>query len=168
MHYVPRAWDLIAHGSMDLQVLKETELFKDLSPVHLAHIASILQEREVDHGEIIFAEQEEAKEFFVIKKGRVRISKVIPGMGEEALAILNQGAYFGEMELIEPSPRAAQATAHENCILQTFAYDDFHTLLSTDNELALAILWNFLRTLSRRLADTDNKVAATFAMAQFR
>lgn len=152
---------------MDLQVLKETDLFKDLSPMHLAHITSILQERLVQKGAVIFAEGAEAKEFFVIKKGRVRISKIIPGMGEEALAILNQGAYFGEMELIRPMVRAAQATAHEDCILQLFKYDDFHTLLSTDNELALAILWNFVRTLSGRLADTDNKVAATFAMAQF-
>ncbi len=152
---------------MDLQVLKETDLFKDLSAIHLAHVASILEEREFKYGSLIFEEGADSDEFYVIKKGRVRISKVIPGMGEEALAILNQGSYFGEMELIQPAPRVAQAKAHEDCILQAFKYDDFHTLLSTDNELALAILWSFLRTLCGRLAEADNKVAATFAMAQF-
>ena len=55
------------------------------------------------------------------------------------------------------------------CILQVFPYADFHDLIRTDNELALAFLWNFVRTLSKRLNEAAAKqVAATFAMAQFK
>ena len=154
---------------MDLQLLRQIDLFKALSPVHLAHLASIMTEATFKKNTIIFEEGDEANDFFVIQKGRGRISKVVPGMGEEALAILPAGAYFGEMDLIDgDAPRVARATAHEDCVFQTFRYDEFHTLLSTDNELALAILWNMVHTLSARLTATDEKVAATFALAQFK
>jgi CRP-like cAMP-binding protein len=152
---------------MDLQVLRQIDLFANLDPILLAHIASIMQEKSYKRGTIIFEEGDESSELFMIVKGRVRISKVVPGMGEEALAILDPGSYFGEMELVEPALRAARATAHEDCQMQTFTYGDFRDLLSSDKELAVAVLWNFVRTLSRRLVETDNKVAATFAMAQF-
>jgi CRP-like cAMP-binding protein len=48
---------------------------------------------------------------FVIAEGKVRISKSVPGIGEEALAILEAGRYFGEMAVIEDSPRSADAIA---------------------------------------------------------
>ncbi len=154
---------------MDLQLLRKIELFANLDPIQLAHLASIAEERRVLKNQILFKEGDPATEFFVIQQGRVRISKVVSGFGEEALAILNAGTYFGEMEIIEPAtPRAAQALAHEECILQVFKIDDFHALLNTDKELAVAILWSFVRTLSRRLKETDDKVAATFALAQFK
>ena len=153
---------------MDLQVLREIELFANLDPVQLAHLASIMRERQVKKGEVIFHEDDAATEFYVISRGKVRISKMIPGIGEEALAILPQGTYFGEMEIIDNAePRAAQAVAHDDCILHVFKIADFHALLNTERELAVAILWSFVKTLSGRLRDTDNKVAATFALAQF-
>ncbi len=153
---------------MDLHALREVDLFAQLDAVQVAHIASIGHERLVKAEELIFDEGAPAQHLFVIYRGRVRISKVVPGMGEEALAILPQGTYFGEMELLEPGvPRVARATAHEDCILQVFPYDDLHTTLKSDLELSAAVLWSFVRTLSERLKDTDNKVAATFAMAQF-
>jgi CRP-like cAMP-binding protein len=153
---------------MDLQVLRSIDLFKNLDAVHLAHLASIIREQTVKRNEVLFEEGDKPELFYVIAKGRVRISKIVPGIGEEALAILDAGAYFGELELIEPdAPRAARALAHEDCILHIISIDDFHTLLSTDRDLALAILWNFAKTMSRRLRATGDKVTAMFAMSKF-
>lgn len=155
-------------GVMDLQVLREVELFRNLDPVQLAHLASIMREEAVPKDCVIFEEGDLPKYFYVLYRGRVRISKVVPGMGEEALAILDRGSYFGEMELIgDAMPRAARATAHEDCILQLFTIEEFHRLLGSDQQLAVAILWSFVDTLSSRLRQTDSKVAATFAMARF-
>ena len=154
---------------MDLQVLRSVDLFANLDPVHLAHLASIMTEQVAKRNTLLFEEGDPADCFYVIAKGRVRISKMVPGIGEEALAILDAGSYFGEMELMERDlPRAARALAHEDCILHKIAIEDFHTMLNTDRDLAVAILWGFVRKLSMRLRATNDKVTAMFAMAQFK
>lgn len=153
---------------MDLQNFREVELFSSLDGVQVAHLASIVEERKVSKGTVLFQEGDPPEFFYVIHKGRVRISKFVSGFGEEALAILAEGTYFGEMELIEGSlPRAAHAIAHTDCVLQTFKISDFHELLNSDKELAVALLWNIVKTMSSRLRATDDKVAAMFAMAKF-
>ncbi len=154
---------------MDLQVLRNVNLFRNLDAVQLAHLASIMEEQVVKRNTILFNEGDAPEYFYIIAKGRIRISKMIPGIGEEALAVLDAGSYFGEMELIDAqTPRAARALAHEDCILQMFKVSDFHTLLNTDRDLALALLWSIIRTLSDRLRATNDKVTAMFAMAQFK
>ena len=153
---------------MNLDTIRSIDLFRNLDPVQLAHLATILQTQTHPKNTVLFQEGEKAELFYVIARGRVRISREIPGMGEEALAILNEGSYFGEMELIDPSlPRAARAIAHEAVELHVFGYQDFHALLQADSELAMAVLWSFVRTLSQRLRDTNDKVTAMFAMAKF-
>jgi len=154
---------------MDLQVLRNVNLFRNLDAVQLAHLASIMEEQVVKRNTILFNEGDAPEYFYIIAKGRIRISKMIPGIGEEALAVLDAGSYFGEMELIDAqTPCAARALAHEDCILQMFKVSDFHTLLNTDRDLALALLWSIIRTLSDRLRATNDKVTAMFAMAQFK
>jgi CRP/FNR family transcriptional regulator, cyclic AMP receptor protein len=154
---------------MDLQPLRRIDLFRNLDAVQLAHLASISGERAIKKGQIVFREGDRAEEFFIIRNGQVRISKVVPGIGEEAFAILLPGSYFGEMELIDPElPRAAQATVHEDCLVQVFKYADIQTLMSADGELALALLWSMVRTLSERLRATNDKITAMFALAQFK
>ncbi len=154
---------------MDLQILREIDLFRNLNAVQLAHLASIGTELVLQKNKILFKEGDPAEDFYIIQKGRVRISKIVPGIGEEALAILGAGVYFGEMELIEPSlPRAAQALAHEDCVLQVFKYSDIRELMSADPELGMALAWSIIRTLSDRLRATNDKVTAMFALAQFK
>jgi CRP/FNR family transcriptional regulator, cyclic AMP receptor protein len=153
---------------MDLSPLRQIDLFRNLDAVQLAHLASISQVQTAKKNTILFSEGDKPEFFYIIAKGRVRISKEIPGIGEEALAILDQGSYFGEMELIDNElPRAARALAHEDCTLQAIRIADFHTLIGTDRELAVAILWSIVKTLANRLRATNDKVTAMFAMAQF-
>jgi CRP-like cAMP-binding protein len=154
---------------MDLQVLRKVDLFKNLDGVNLSHLASIVEEQALKKNAVLFNEGDKAEYFYLISKGRIRISKMIPGIGEEALAILDEGTYFGEMELFDESvPRAARALAHEDCILYAIKISDFHTLLGTDRDLALAIMWCFVKKLSDRLRATNDKVTAMFALAQFK
>lgn len=147
--------------------LRNVGLFHNLDAVQLAHVASLCEEVHLKRNEVLFREGDSPEHFYVITKGRIRISKIIPGIGEEALAVLPPGAFFGEMEIIEPTPRAAQAIAHEECILHAIKISDLHDALNADRDLALALLWNFVRTLSDRLRATNDKVMATFAMASF-
>ena len=53
---------------------------------------------------------------YVVVEGRVLISKYIPGAGEEALALLERGDFFGEMSLIDGDPRSADARADGDAV----------------------------------------------------
>ncbi len=159
-----------SHGAcyrrgMDANVLKKIPLFEGLNSAQLAKVAAITTERAIPAGQKIFKEGEAGSEFYILIEGKVRISKMVPGIGEEALAILEPGAYFGEMALVDDTPRSADAIAHISSKVRIINREDLDGLMFTDKELAYTLLWTFVRTLSVRLRETNEKIKAFFAMS---
>lgn len=100
----------------------------------------------------------------MILEGRVRITRELQGMGEEALAIVGPGDVFGEMALLDDWVRSADARVHERCRLLAIHRDAFEELLFVHKDLAYEVLWNVVRMLTRRLRETNDKFAMlTFA-----
>jgi CRP/FNR family transcriptional regulator, cyclic AMP receptor protein len=147
--------------------LSKTQVFSGLPPAQLSRVAQIGSEESHAGGETIFAEGDRGDKFYLILEGAVRISRMVPGMGEEALAVLRQGAYFGEMSLIDDSPRSAHAFVHERCRLFVLRKDDFEDLLFVDRDLAYELLWNFVRTLTTRLRETNDKMTFLAVSGKF-
>ncbi|MFZ5470811.1 MAG: cyclic nucleotide-binding domain-containing protein [Myxococcota bacterium] len=152
---------------MDTSILKKVALFEGLTQSQLQKIAGIAAEKRFAASAYIFREGDPGLAMYVIGEGRVRISKMVPGVGEEALAILEQGQYFGEMALIEEEPRSADAIAHVGCTLYEIAREKLDQLMFTDKELAYVLLWTFVRTLSSRLRETNDKIKSFFALSSF-
>ena len=150
---------------MDIKFLKNIYLFKELTNKELEKVLKIAKVEKYPANHVIFKEGDKGDKLYVILKGKVRISKQIEGIGEEALAILGPGSFFGEMSLIDDFPRSADAITNEPVELLTISRDDFENLLFLDKDLAYTILWAFLRTLSARLRETNEKIKAFFAMA---
>jgi len=150
---------------MDTAILKKIPLFEGLNSPQLEKVAAITTERSFEVGEKIFAEGQPGSEFFIILEGRVRISKHVAGVGEEALAILDPGTYFGEMALVDDTVRSADAIAHTRCKLRLIKRDELDGLMFTDKDIAYTLLWTFVRTLAVRLRDTNEKIKAFFAMS---
>jgi CRP-like cAMP-binding protein len=152
---------------MDDGVLGGCPLFGSLRPEQLQKVSALAQVREVPAGAFVFRENDPGDAMFVVLSGKIRISKMVDGVGEEALAVLEPGAFFGEMALIDDAPRSADARAHERCRLAEIRRDDLEQLLFVDRELAHDILWSFCRTLSARLRETNDKIKAFFALSAF-
>lgn len=152
---------------MDASFLKKVALFEGLTQGQLAKVASIAQPMQYEAGAFIFREGDGGQEMYVIAEGRVRISKNVPGIGEEALAILEKGQYFGEMAVIDDHPRSADAIAHTGCTVWAIERSKLDQLMFTDKELAYVLLWTFVRTLSERLRETGDKIKAFFAISRF-
>lgn len=152
----------------DLSILRGIDLFEGLNAMHMAHVASICQPQTFKKNEVLFEDGDDGQHMYIVAEGSVRVSKVVPGIGEEALAILKPGSYFGEMEFIDRDlDRAARVVIHERAVLYAISYVDMDHLFNSDRDLALAIQGAMLRTLGRRLRATNDKVTAMFAMAQF-
>ena len=145
-------------------LLSSSALFSGINERHLTRLASIGQDEAFKRGEYVFRQDDTGNTFFLVLEGAVRISREVPGMGEEALAVLRPGAAFGEMALIEDTPRSADAIAHENCRLFVVKKEDLEDLLFVDRDMAYEFLWKMVRLLSARLRETTNKMTfLTFA-----
>ena len=152
---------------MDASLLKNVSLFQGLTTTQLTKVAGLAQPLKYAAGTFIFKEGDVGAAMYIVVDGKVRISKNVPGIGEEALAILEKGAYFGEMAVIEDSPRSADAIAHSSCTVLVIERERLDQLMFTDKDLAYILLWTFVRTLSERLRETNDKIKAFFAISKF-
>lgn len=141
-----------------LESLKKVDLFAGLKPEALELIAMVATEESHALGTKIFQHGDAGDKLYLILEGRVRISREVPGMGEEALAVLGPGQVFGEMALLDESPRSADARVHERCRLLAIPKDGFDDLLFLHKDLAYEVLWSIVRMLVDRLRETTNKL----------
>jgi len=154
-------------GKSTLEILAQIDLFSGLPQGHLRRIVDIGVEEQYRTSATIFPEGTPGDKFYLIVEGAVRISRVVPGMGEEALAVLRPGNYFGEMSLIDDAPRSATAMCHEKCRLFVINRRDLEDLLFVDRDLAYELLWNWVRTLSRRLRAMNDKMTFLATTSKF-
>ncbi|MDR0527195.1 MAG: cyclic nucleotide-binding domain-containing protein [Spirochaetaceae bacterium] len=122
-------------------------------------------------GEIIFAEFERGDKFYLIQSGSVEIIKTF-GEASKTIDILKPGETFGEMALLEDSPRSATAIALGETKLTAFGRDGFEQLVLTNPQLAFRLLKMFVRRIyeaKRRalilgLNEPNARVADVFLM----
>ena len=147
-----------------VELLGATPLFSGLDSKHLARLARIGTEESYKKGDAVFHQGDQGDTFYLVLEGAVRISRQVAGLGEEALAVLRAGAAFGEMALIDDSPRSAGALVHESCRLFVVRKEDLEDLLFVDRDLAYDFLWQLVRLLATRLRETTDKMMfLTFA-----
>jgi CRP/FNR family transcriptional regulator, cyclic AMP receptor protein len=149
------------------ETLAKIDIFRELHPEGIERLAAICAEETYRVGEVVFKEGDVGDKLYLILDGRVRISREVSGMGEEALAILGPGSAFGEMSLIDDFPRSADARVHERCRLLVLTKSALEDLLFLDKDLAYEILWNFVKILSARLRETNDKMTFLSVTGKF-
>jgi CRP/FNR family cyclic AMP-dependent transcriptional regulator len=142
-------------------------LFRGLTARGLETIAAIADEEVHEQGTLVFREGDPGQKLYFILEGKVRISRNLSGSGEEALAVLGAGEAFGDMSLIDDTPRSADAHVHERCRLIVIRREAFEDLLFIHKDLAYEILWNFIKILSQRLRETNDKMAFLSVTGRF-
>jgi len=122
-------------------------------------------------GEMIFSEFEPGDTFYMIQSGRVQLVKLI-GDIEKTLDILQPSEMFGEMAILENSPRSATAIALDKVNVLEFNSQNFEVLLLGNPQMALKLLRMFAKRIydSKRrfmiltLEEPQAKVADVFLM----
>ena len=139
----------------------KVDLFKErgLSAAEMKLLATFSTEERFREGSMIFREGERGDKLYIVLDGRVRISKFIPGVGEEALAVLDRGDFFGEMALIDDKPRSADAKSHEqDATVLSIDRATLNEILSMDPHASLQFLNLLCRMISRRLREINEKI----------
>ena len=98
-------------------------------------------EKKLAPGEYLFREGETAEFAYVLKSGKIELVK--SGLdGEIVLATIEQGALFGEMALIDGSPRSASARSLDKSVLTEVRSDSFEQYIKTKPDAAVKIMKN--------------------------
>lgn len=140
--------------------LREVALFQGLGQDDLSEILHISEAMRVDEGEYVFEEGERGDHFYVIVHGSIELRKAT-GSGFKRLAVLRAGQAFGEMALLNQTPRSASAIALEDAYLLSVSRAAFSRMLGGDT-LSVRLLKNLSKALwatSVRLASQQTKQA---------
>ncbi len=151
---------------IDLDAKRKLFEEQKLSSLEINFLTSLSREVKLRPGEVIFREGEPGDRMYVVLEGRVMISKYIPGAGEEALAFLERGDYFGEMALIDKQPRSADATAHTGgAVVLAIPAEVLEGILDIQKLSSLRLLKLLCALVARRLRELDDKLAGWFILA---
>jgi CRP-like cAMP-binding protein len=140
--------------SKTLAKIKELDFFSFLDNNELMALLKMARCRKYRTDDIIFDEGAPGDRFYVVVDGIVAIAKVI-GKREAILAKLKRGTCFGEMALIDGSPRSARARAYDDSILLEL---DKKIMEGYDDIVTLKIFKKMAYIFSKRLRHADTKI----------
>jgi CRP/FNR family cyclic AMP-dependent transcriptional regulator len=160
------AGETAAEFHVDLASKRKLFQEQKLSSLEINFLSSLSRERKYGPLQVIFREGELGNEMYVVLEGRVMISKFIPGAGEEALAFLERGGYFGEMALIDNQPRSADAKAHEGgAVVLVISREVLEGILDIHKISSIRLLTILCNLVASRLRELDDKIIGWFIIA---
>ena len=130
--------------------LQNTALFRSLKPLEIKLVDGLMHERRYLPNEIVFDEGEEGQALYLVMSGHVQISRT-HSRGRQIVGELGPGNFFGDMALLDNSPRSAQVRAVDACELAVFFRDDFVALMDTDAVIGYKISLALARHIGQRL-----------------
>ncbi len=137
------------------ELFSAVDIFSGLDPAIVRRLAAASVRRLYDAGEALVEEGAAGRSLFVLERGSVRVLKTDPELeGKQVeLAVLEEGAFFGEMSLLTGEPRSATVVAREHCGVLELGKEAMAATLEEDPRIA--------ELLSQALARRQQETAAT-------
>ncbi len=139
----------------DRELLAATDLFADLTAAELDSIVAAAVQRELRRGDVLFTENDESTELFVVDEGRIAMTQRSIDGRESVIALMERGDMFGEMPLFDGLGRSTEARALESSTVTCIGYDPLRALYEARPHL----LWSVVAIMSQRLRSTDAALA---------
>lgn len=148
-----------------VNILKQTDIFDELTNTQLDLIGSICTERHYQAGDVIFEENTPGDELYVIANGEVEI-QVDPALigkegstGSHTIATLRRGQSFGEVALVDQGLRSAGARcSQQDTQLVVIPRDKLMLLCDTYPQLGYRLMRNLAADLAMKIRHTDLQV----------
>lgn len=134
--------------------LRRVDLFAGMDDREMQSLVERTTMREVERGRVILRPDDQARMVYVIKEGRVKISRYSPEGKEQILALLEPGDVFGELSLVR-STEPVQVEAFEDTLVCGMQSEDFLALIRRQPEVALQVM----KILAERLRAAEEEIA---------
>jgi CRP-like cAMP-binding protein len=139
----------------DIELLADSELFSAFDRNTLQELVGSARRVVCGRNVVIFGEDDEASELFVVRSGRIAVGRQSIDGRESLVALMEAGDLFGEMPLFDQGTRSASARALEHSEMLGIPYGVVRAALDAKPEL----LWEVVRLLAERLRNTDSALA---------
>ncbi|MGE0875827.1 MAG: Crp/Fnr family transcriptional regulator [Burkholderiales bacterium] len=137
-------------------VLKAVPLFASCPDEQLRMLTPVVTRKSAPRGTMVMAAGDLTDSLYIVLSGRLKVMMSDADGKEVILSILGPGEFFGEMGLIDDSPRSASVVAIEACELLSISKRDFKNSLAENFDMTMAVM----RGLVRRLRDADRKIGS--------
>ncbi|MBL8437910.1 MAG: cyclic nucleotide-binding domain-containing protein [Zoogloeaceae bacterium] len=138
--------------------LQETPVFGGLRADALEFLVDASKQMTFPAGTLVIREGDLGDKIYVIEAGRVEVVKAL-GDDERVLKVLGPGECFGEMALLDISPRSATVRAMEDCRALEIPAAALFKLYERDLEQFTLLTLNMGREVSRRLRETERMLS---------
>ena len=139
--------------------LLATPFFGGLPQPSLDLLMSMLVERSFEAGSTVVSEGEPGRSMFIVKSGRLAVSKRTKAGRVIPISVLQPGDFFGEMTLIEMQNRSATVVAEAPTVLYELTAQNLYACYKADIHAYVIVLQNINRELCRRLRRADDGFA---------
>jgi CRP/FNR family cyclic AMP-dependent transcriptional regulator len=137
-------------------VLKFVPLFASFPDDQLRMLVTVVTRRSAPRASVIMAAGDQIDSLYIVISGRLKVMMGDADGKEVILSLIGPGEFFGEMGLIDDSPRSASVVTIEPCELLSIAKRDFKKILAENFEMSMAVM----RGLVRRLREADRKIGS--------
>ncbi len=139
-------------------VLKDINLFKELTPFERAKIAKYFRKKIYEAGDQIIKEGTPGDGMFVIQQGAVKVAKKLKKGKEQVLENMVDGDFFGELALLDGAPRSASVYAISRVTMYELYRASLQELVRKEPEIGVKILYKLARILGDRIRASGNKI----------
>ena len=122
----------------------------------LRTLVSVVTRRSAPRGSTIMATGDQIDSLYIVISGRLKVMMGDAEGKEVILSLIGPGEFFGEMGLIDDSPRSASVVTIEPCELLLITKRDFKKCLAENFEMSMAVM----RGLVHRLREADRKIGS--------
>lgn len=140
--------------SKKAEMLKKLPLFKNFDYQELTKVMEIIEVHRYGKGELIIEEGFLGEEMYILLSGHVEVTK-----GETKIAELKAGHFFGEMSLIDKTPRSASIRSLDDTKMMVIHRKPLFSVLKKESRVGMKLFWSLLQTMSTRLRTTDEEVS---------
>lgn len=138
-----------------LEFLGGSPLFAGLSVREQRSLSGILHQRTYLEGEPVFLKGQPGAAMYMIKTGQVNVVDYGKDSRETVLATLSAGDFFGELALLDDSPRSASALAVEAACIYAISRTDLDHLLVNSPQIGLRVYRALALIIGTRLKNAN-------------
>ncbi|MFA5831950.1 MAG: cyclic nucleotide-binding domain-containing protein [Bacteroidota bacterium] len=139
------------------EMLSKIPVFEKLEPKELRQVASIVHRRQYVKDEFVFYQGDPGLGMYVIEKGSVGVVVAGEDGTKKEIITLNNGDFFGEIALLDESPRSASVVIKEDSELIGFFRPDLFEIIEKTPKTGLKIVVKLAEMIGERLRNMNNE-----------